>query len=413
MQLDDSFGAARFDGGPLPKSLRIGLAAPILIRPFAHLVNRDPLDLPEGIGSVGVTALAQSILADDRPLSIYSFDMSLDRPLSFHGPELSIHLAPFRRRHRMRDFMAAERRAVTDMIRGDNPDVVSAHWGYEHPLGALAAGVPVATTLHDWAPAILWYARTPYRAGRLLMLMATLARRRNHLLTAISPQIARSVRRWSGRDCRLTPLGLPDAEAIESPRLKPKRPPRLIAINQGFSRFKNVEVLLEAFAAIREALAGAELALLGYDFEVDGAAHNWAVQRGLDRDVRFVGQVPHDQVTGYLDQADLLVHTALEEALGLVLVEAMMRGLPVIAGARTPGPAWVLDQGRAGTLVDVRRPEAVSEAAIDLLRDDTRWANQSRTGLARAKDSFLQSAALLPFLAALGEVHRTANGNKG
>lgn len=384
--------------------MKIGIASPVEIRQLADLLGANAEALPAGIGGAPIANLVRAMVTAGHRLSVYTFDVQAKDIQAFHGPALSLYVAPYRPRHRMRDLMRAERKAVAAMVRTDRPDVVNAHWGYEFALGALAAGVRVVTTLHDWAPAILRTQPTPYRAGRLLMYAGTLAKRRNHRITAVSPYVAGRVERWTGRDCRVTPLGIPDEYLIAEPRRFPDRPPRLLAISQGFVPRKNVESLLRALPAVRTAMPGTTLALLGYGFGPGGPAQDWAVRRGLADGVSFIGQVQPDEVRGHLDRSDLLVHPSIEESFGMVLVEAMARAVPVIAGRSVGGPAWILDGGRSGILTDVTQPAAISDAVIDLLRTPVRWEQLSAAGLQRVRDRYALSSTMPGFIAAIGDL---------
>ena len=384
--------------------MKIGIASPVDIRQLADLVGVRAETLPVGIGGAPIANLVRAMVAAGHRLSVYTFDVQAQDIRAFHGPALSLYVAPYRPRHRMRDLMRAERAAVAAMVRADRPDVVNAHWGYEFALGALAAGARVVTTLHDWAPAILRTQPTPYRAGRLVMYAGVLAKRRKHCVAAVSPYVAGRVERWTGRSCRVTPLGIPDEDLVAAPRRFPDRPPRLLAISQGFVARKNVESLLRALPAVRAALPGTRLALLGYDFEPGGPAQDWAVQRGLADGVSFVGQVPPAEVGAHLDRSDLLIHPSIEESFGMVLVEAMARAVPVIAGRSVGGPAWILDGGQAGILTDMMQPAAISDAIVGLLRTPARWERLSEAGRRRVRDRFTLSATMPGFIAAIGDI---------
>jgi len=60
----------------------------------------------------------------------------------------------------------------------------------------------------------------------------------------------------------------------------------------------------------------------------------------------------------------LLLHPALEEACPMAILEAMALGLPVLAGKDAGGVPWVLDEGRAGFLADVRNPEKIAKTLL-------------------------------------------------
>jgi glycosyltransferase involved in cell wall biosynthesis len=78
--------------------------------------------------------------------------------------------------------------------------------------------------------------------------------------------------------------------------------------------------------------------------------------------------VADEDLVPLLREARGLVHPALTEGYGLVLLEAMACGLPIIASAAS-GPAEILRDGETGMLVPVRDPDALAAAMFRLLGD--------------------------------------------
>ena len=96
---------------------------------------------------------------------------------------------------------------------------------------------------------------------------------------------------------------------------------------------KGVAQLLHAFAQIRAAAPSAQLRIVGRGAEAEGL-QRLARDLGLDGAVTFRGWVPPDQVEHELADAWALVVPSLwAEPLGLVALEALVRGVPVIASA--------------------------------------------------------------------------------
>jgi phosphatidyl-myo-inositol alpha-mannosyltransferase len=72
------------------------------------------------------------------------------------------------------------------------------------------------------------------------------------------------------------------------------------------------------------------------------------------------------------------------ESFGIVLVEAMAAGAPVVA-SDLPAFAAVLDGGRTGLLFETGSPEALSRALLELVSDAERRSSLRAVGLARAR----------------------------
>lgn len=101
------------------------------------------------------------------------------------------------------------------------------------------------------------------------------------------------------------------------------------------------------------------------------ALHAAAAQPGVT--VRFLGNLPDDQLKTVYDQADIFALTSIDhkrsvEGFGLVYLEASARGLPVIAH-RVGGVAEAVDDGRTGLLVAPDQPAALTEAFRTLFED--------------------------------------------
>jgi glycogen synthase len=87
------------------------------------------------------------------------------------------------------------------------------------------------------------------------------------------------------------------------------------------------------------------------------------VRRIGNRQVFLAGWRLHEELPQALNAADALVLPSVAEAFGLVLVEAMACGLPVIA-CRTPGPAAIVADGGTGWLIRPDDEDALVDALV-------------------------------------------------
>jgi glycosyltransferase involved in cell wall biosynthesis len=106
----------------------------------------------------------------------------------------------------------------------------------------------------------------------------------------------------------------------------------------------------------------------GHPGEWEGE-HPLATARRIgNRQVFLAGWRPHEELPQALNAADVLVLASVAEAFGLVLVEAMACGLPVIA-CRAHGPAAIVADGRTGWLVPPDDEEALVDALVTAASD--------------------------------------------
>lgn len=87
---------------------------------------------------------------------------------------------------------------------------------------------------------------------------------------------------------------------------------------------------------------------------------------GLKEEVNFLGYVPHEELQQYYRNCDVFVVPSLYESFGLIYVEAMMYGKPVI-GCKTGGIPEVIDEGQTGLLVEPNNSDELSKAIVHLL----------------------------------------------
>jgi glycosyltransferase involved in cell wall biosynthesis len=80
---------------------------------------------------------------------------------------------------------------------------------------------------------------------------------------------------------------------------------------------------------------------------------------------------------------DVLVFPSLAEGFGLVITEALSRGLPVITTPHTGGPDFMVD-GREGFIVPIRDPDAIAERLARLAEDRDLLAAMSEAALETA-----------------------------
>lgn len=120
---------------------------------------------------------------------------------------------------------------------------------------------------------------------------------------------------------------------------------------------KGFDTLIRAFARLDG--NNARLILLGKGDQTD-ALRQVAVEEGVDATVDFLGFV--DNPFAYIARANTFVLSSKHEGFGMVLVEAMACGCPVVSTDCPSGPAEILDDGAFGPLVPVGSIREMADA---------------------------------------------------
>jgi glycosyltransferase involved in cell wall biosynthesis len=173
----------------------------------------------------------------------------------------------------------------------------------------------------------------------------------------------------------------------------------------GWDPRKNPEPLLTAFAELVRRHPDCRLHLIGRGFEPGGPAAKWATGRGFSAGVLYLGHLSHADVLLQLrEHTDAFVHPTLEESFGSSILEAMSQRVPVIAGADSGAVPWILDDGRAGMMVDVTSPESLRSGMETMMTDTVLRERLARDGYERAFSKFTLATVADQYLSLLGDV---------
>ncbi len=134
--------------------------------------------------------------------------------------------------------------------------------------------------------------------------------------------------------------------------------------------WKRQDLFIEAAARISAHLPGAWFVIVGADLfgehpEYVRQLRDLAADLGLGERLLFTGY--REDVASIMNAMDLLLHTAQEEPLGRVVMEAMSLGVPCIA-ADSCGPAEIIEDGVSGVLVPPGEADAFATRTLELLR---------------------------------------------
>lgn len=143
---------------------------------------------------------------------------------------------------------------------------------------------------------------------------------------------------------------------------------------------KGVHYLVEAFAKAN--IPNSQLVLIGKDYPETELLLR--LTKGMD--VVRTGIIPRSEVLKWLSLSSVLVLPSIEDGFGLVLLEAMACGLPVIATENTGGMDCI-DPGENGFIVPIRSDESIAEKLIYLHRNPEIRRRMSECALSKVKNA--------------------------
>lgn len=171
-------------------------------------------------------------------------------------------------------------------------------------------------------------------------------------------------------------------EEVDDPWLCDQDVPVVLWVGR-IAAVKGLEYLIGAFELVLREL-DARLIIVGEGSE-RSSIEELVRQKGLAGKVRFAGfqRNPYR----YMSRSSVFAFPSLSEGFGMVLVEAMACGLPVVSTDCVTGPAEVLENGRCGILVPVADADALARGIVDILTN-TQLREQLISAAARRVTDF-------------------------
>ncbi len=201
---------------------------------------------------------------------------------------------------------------------------------------------------------------------------------------AVGLPAARMDRIYYGLDPADWPVATNGHARLSSGAPAQRRP--TIAVIARLAPQKGHRVLLDALPAIVQRVPDVLVRLVGHEeLSTTAELRAYAEMRGVADRVHFEGF--RSDVASVLGQADVMVLPSLWEGFGLVLLEAMAVGKPVVASAVGPVPEVVVD-GETGLLVPPGQPEPLAAAIVRILTEPDLAARLGRAGRERVGERF-------------------------
>ncbi|MGA4878249.1 glycosyltransferase family 4 protein [Streptomyces lydicamycinicus] len=304
-----------------------------------------------------------SVLApsdDETPLPPYVVSAGRAVPVPYNGSVARLNFG----------FLSAAR--VRRWLQHGAFDVIHIHEPASPSLGLLscwAAQGPIVATFHTSNPrSRAMIAAYPILQPALEKISARIA---------VSEYARRTLVEHLGGDAVVIPNGV-DVDFFATAEPKAEWQGRTIGfIGRIDEPRKGLPVLMKALPTILAAVPDARLLVAGRGDEAEAVAE---LPADLRSRVEFLGMVSDEDKARLLRSVDLYVAPNTGgESFGIILVEAMSAGAPVLA-SDLDAFAQVLDQGEAGALFTNEDADALAAAAVRLLGDPARLAELRERG---------------------------------
>jgi phosphatidyl-myo-inositol dimannoside synthase len=222
-----------------------------------------------------------------------------------------------------------------------------------------------------------------------------LALSRASRIAAVSAFTARAMSEAQGLERERIVVLPPALDPVFSDATEETRPPqlppgarvvltvgRLVSAEPG----KGVDTVLHALPKVLRAFPEACFVIVG-DGDARPGIEKLARESNVAGHVVFAGEQPLEALRGFYDRCEIFAMPSRQEGFGVVFLEAMAHGKPVIAGAHGGTPELVAD-GVTGYLVRYGDAEAVADRLLALLGNPARRAQMGEAGRARFEQNY-------------------------
>jgi len=178
---------------------------------------------------------------------------------------------------------------------------------------------------------------------------------------------------------------------------QPARPPTVVFLGR-LEKRKGALDLLNAIPHVLDQVSDARFVLIGPDRPhcPGGRSHREYARMEyplhVQEHIEFAGSLSDEEVTQHLQTADLFVAPSLYESFGLIFLEAMRWGTPVV-GTFAGGIPEIVEDGKSGVLVSPGNPTELAGAIVSLLKDPQRRRGLGEAGRERVESHFSVATA--------------------
>lgn len=351
----------------------------ILVIPSWYTTKEKPLsgvffrEQAKALAAAGHKVRLAVIRSDGgRKVSVDKTDEGNFAEYIFHHKPLPMHLTYFRIVHYLAEFIRKE-------CKNEKPDVIHVHsFGklkYALALRALF-GIPVVVTEHT----------TLFERGMLSEKKLKEIRRNYNKadrVMAVSPGLRNIIQPLCKKEILVVPNMVDERFFCTQRKEIPGTPFRFVSVAM-LNRKKGLDILLNAFAKVREAFPQMQLTVCGGGIDAP-ELFSLAEKLHLGQSVVFTGELTREQCSEKLSESHAFVLPSRNETFGVVYIEAMACGLPIVM---TKTGAWeMLVAQETGLSVEIEDVDGLAEAMKHLMENYNQYDPETIRNFCRARFS--------------------------
>lgn len=188
-----------------------------------------------------------------------------------------------------------------------------------------------------------------------------------------------------------------------TPLRKEKTEKYLLMVGRFNDKRKNITLLINAYKKAKELVKKIPLLKLAGDKPSDEIV-TYVQQLGLKNDIIFCGHTPLSKLPDLYRNATLFVLPSFQEGLGIVLLEAMASGVPVIS-TQCGGPDIIISHGENGLFCKNNDVDDMAQKIVTMLSDEALLQKFSETGRQTVEEHFSVEAVSKKLIGTFQDVY--------
>ena len=346
----------------------------------------------------------------DLDLNVITFSSLIKKDKKVRRGNITVHYLHSPKVPRLIAGLTIEQFKTIKKIKELDPDIIHAQstaplFGF--PVSLLVKKYPTILTVHGIVQeeAKSWQGPIGFIKGVIYGSMEKFALRRIPSIIAVTPYVKEKIRKFSKGSIHVIPVGINES-FFDLPNNEQRN--RLLFVG-GVEPRKGLIHLLRAVKILKNINPDIEVHIIGRVRKQKYYAElkEYVKINNLGKTVQFLGFLSDEEIKKEYSECSIFVLPSQEESQGLVLVEAMAAGKPVVA-SNIGGIPHVVDDNETGFLVGYGDSERFAERITLLLENEKLRERMGKNGKERAKEFLYDEIVRRHY-----DLYKELLGNKG